>query len=354
MKTLATITGMLLIIPALWGQSPEQDPQELVRTAISLMDGGDPDQALEYLARAKELRPNDLLIDYETAFAYQIKKDHKKVIKITKKLIKQGYPDPKVYQMLGNNYDFAGMPEKAIKTYEAGIKKHPNAGNLYLERGNMDYARENYNQALDFYLEGIEQDPLYPSCYRSSAILIMAGAEKELWGLIYGEVFQNLEVDSRRADYISEVMYKVMQGEITFEETDSTTNIHVGLTGKIVLNLEDMLNGEEFKLPFEAVFEIELMKAMITSNRIDLESLYQIREQFIQIWAEAGHLDEYDIPLFRYQYEIFKAGHFEAYNYYIFRGGDPEGFDQWLLAHKDEFRAFAEYYEEHTIHHFLK
>lgn len=44
---------------------------------------------------------------------------------------------PDAYQMQGNLYDLSGDSVSAINSYADGLYYFPNAGNLYLELGNL-------------------------------------------------------------------------------------------------------------------------------------------------------------------------------------------------------------------------
>src|SRR5690606_21317883 len=130
-----------------------------------------------------------------------------KNIKKTKKLKSA---NSQVYQLSGNCYSFSGKPDKAIKEYEERMKRFPNSGNLYLERGNIYLIQENYKEAVENYETGIEVDPMFPSNYYRLAKLYLHSSNK-LAGLMYGELFMNLERTTDRALEISELLYSTYE-----------------------------------------------------------------------------------------------------------------------------------------------
>jgi tetratricopeptide (TPR) repeat protein len=145
-------------------------------------------------------------VDYETTFACSLDKNHKKAISTCEKMTKHPDVFARVYQMLGNDYDYNLEPGKAIDAYERGMVKFPNSGPLYLERGNMELMKDEFNNALTYYITGIEVDPKHSSNYYRAAKLYLASEDTYL-GLIYGELFMNLERGSQRTIEMSELIY---------------------------------------------------------------------------------------------------------------------------------------------------
>ena len=56
------------------------------RQAIELMDNGDPDQGIVLLRQALTLDPDYWPLTYEMAYAYMVKRDYQKAIKLAKTL----------------------------------------------------------------------------------------------------------------------------------------------------------------------------------------------------------------------------------------------------------------------------
>lgn len=108
----------------LYGQ---HDNKELAvskaKEAIKLEDEeGKFDEAIKLFDEAQKLDPENINYPYEMAYAYSGKKDYKKASNILEKLLSHKDVDGRVYQALGNAYDYQGKPEKAIEAYEKGLK----------------------------------------------------------------------------------------------------------------------------------------------------------------------------------------------------------------------------------------
>lgn len=118
-----------------FGQNNREQVLALQRQAIELMDNGDPDQGIVLLRQALTLDPDYWPLTYEMAYAYMVKRDYQKAIKLAKTLYKYEDCNDLVYQLVGNCYDYLKNPKKALKVYAQGLKRFPDSGALYLEQG---------------------------------------------------------------------------------------------------------------------------------------------------------------------------------------------------------------------------
>lgn len=355
MKQFLTLAITLFVTLQLSAQTPREKALALMDLAIDLMDNGDTKGAREYLEQAKELDPENPSYDYEIAFSYNIDKDYKKVIKTCEKLTKHKNVFPKVYQMLGNAYDYDGNPKKAIKAYERGMKIFPNAGNLYLERGNMDLVQEKYDEALTYYIKGTKVDPMYPSNYYWCTKLYLS-TKNEYLGMIYGELFINLERSSARTAEISELLYNTYNSEITFSgDTSASVSFAsntIYLSDKDVKgkdagdNLLAMLTQVNYGT---TVYEMNMVLSIVGETEINLASLDRIRTKFRENYYSSDNHIEYPNALFEYQKTIQEAGHMEAYNYWALSQGDKDGFQTWLESNEETWEAFLEWFSPNPI-----
>lgn len=355
MKRFLSIAFTLFIGLQIFAQTPRERAQALMDLGIKLMDEGNTKEAIGYLEEAKKLDPDDPSYDYEIAFAYNIDKNYKKVIKVCEGLTKHKNVFPKVYQMLGNAYDYDGNPKKAIKTYERGMNVFPNAGNLYLERGNMELMKEEYNAALEFYIEGTKVEPMYPSNYYWCAKLYLS-TENEYLGMIYGEIFINLERNSGRTVEISELLYNTYKSEITFP-TDTSVSVSFA-SNTINVSSEDLkkknsaenliaqLTRTSYGL---SVYEMTLALSVVSEREVSLESLDRIRTKFRENYYSTEQNVAYPNALFEYQKTIQEAGHMEAYNYWLLSQGDSDGFTTWMEANESKWDDFIDWYSPNPI-----
>ncbi len=346
MKTKMMIAMMCFWAQISFAQTNEEKAIEKTKEAIQLMDNGNIEEALSLLDEAQKLDGGNIFIPYEKAIAHYLKKDYAHSIKILKKLKKHEDVNPQIYQLLGNSYSMNNDRKTAIETYEAGLEKYPNSGILYLERGNMEFFVENYDAALAYYETGIKVDPEFPSNYYWASKIYCSSTE-EVWGVIYGELFMNLERNSKRTVEISKLLFDTYKSEIQFPEEDRMT---ISFSKNSVISLEDLNDPENLKLPFGVgIYETTLMLSVVDEKEINISSLNRIRTNFVKLYFENNHQEKYPNALFDYQKEVAANGHIEAYNHWILMQGDLAGFEHWLEHNEDKWNSFLEWFSENQI-----
>ncbi|MCO5269433.1 MAG: tetratricopeptide repeat protein [Brumimicrobium sp.] len=310
------------------------------------MDNGQLDKSIKLLEEAQKLDPDDINYPYELAYAYYVKKDYKKATKYLEGILNHKDINDRVYQLLGNSYDNLGKSDKAIETYKAGLKQFPNSGNLYLEMGVMQMGKKDYYKALDYYEKGIEVEPKFSSNYYWASKIYCSSTE-EVWGMIYGEIFMNLERNSRRTAEISKLLYDTYKSEIKFI---SDTSFSVSFSKNASINISNLTDSSKMKLPFGiGVYEPTLMLSMLSVKTIDINSLDDIRSTFVDNYFTNGHDETYPNVLFSYQKQVKEAGHIEAYNHWILMKGDEDGFGKWHSENKDKWDNFVNWFGENGL-----
>lgn len=322
---------------SLFGQSNEEKALTQGREAIKIMDEGKYDESIKLLEGSQKLDPDNYIYPYEIAYAYILKKDYQKAIKVLKKVKKLKNINSQVYQMSGNCYSYLGKSKEAIKEYEEGMKYFPNSGNLHLEKGNVFLGQKNYDEAIKNYEKGIKVDPTFPSNYFRLAKLFLNSTDK-LSGLMYGEIFMNLERTTARTQEMSELLFNTYKSSITLGEKESGIDFC-----EIVLDASNLIDSEDLKLPFCAIFGKNFALSIIDEKEINLQSLSSIRRKFIDLFFQEDYKG-YDNVLLRYHKEMIENDHFDSYNYYLFQIANQEEFNSWYKDHEEEFNSFVEWY----------
>ena len=227
-------------------------------------------------------------------------------------------------------------PDRAIKEYDEGLEKFPNAGNLFLEKGNIFLQAKNYDKADESYEKGIAVEPTYPSNYYRLALLFLNSTNK-VPGLIYGEIFMNIERTTPRTQEISDLLFNTYKESITI--TPDSSNLEFC---EIVLTIDD-IEEDGFKLPYCAIFGKHMALSVIDIEKIGLKELSIIRSRFIKTYFESDS-KEYPNILFDYHKKMEEEKVLEAYSYYLFQIGNKAEFDQWLAENEKAYSSFAEWY----------
>lgn len=341
--------GLLLFITAgqiVYGQTTNKE-KALAKgqEAIKLMDNGKLDESIKLLEEAQKLDPDRLDYPYELAYAYYAKEDYKGAVKILEKNKTHKDVTDRLFQLLGNCYDVLGKTDKAFEAYDDGLKIFPNSGMIYLEKGNVYWGKKDYGKALPFYEKGIEVDPKFPSNYYR-ATRIYCGSTEEVWGMIYGEIFMNLERNSKRTAEISKLLYDTYKSEIKFT---SDTSMTVSFCQQMNMNVNSISDPKNIKLPFCMIFEPTLLMSIAFEKSIDINSLDKIRTTFIDNYFNNERDKTYPNVLFSYQKQVKEAGHIEAYNHWILMKGDEDGFDKWQSANKDKWDSFVKWFGDNGL-----
>ncbi len=346
-RTIKTLT--LLLFLALGqiasGQTDKEKALAKGMEAIKLMDSGKMDESIKLLEEARKLDPERLDYPYELAYAYYLKEDYKKAIKLLEEHLDNKDVTERFYQLLGNSYDLQGKTEKAFDAYDAGLKKFPNSGMIYLEKGNVYWNKKEYGKALPFYEKGIEVSPKFPSNYYRAA-RIYCGSTEEVWGLIYGEIFMNLERNSNRTAEISKILFDTYKSEIKFTSDSSMT---VSFCQQMSINVNEISDPKNIKLPFCMIYEPTLLMSIAFEKSIDINSLDRIRSSFVVNYFKSEREKTYPNVLFSYQKQVKDAGHLEAYNHWIVMKGDETGFNKWQSENKEKWDKFIKWFSDNGL-----
>jgi tetratricopeptide (TPR) repeat protein len=312
--------------------------------ALKLMDDGHVPESIKLLEEASVLDPANYSYAYELALAHYMQKEYPTAIALLTPLQARKEASDRVYQLLGNSFDLAGQAPQAVETYQRGLAKFPGSGPLHLEMGNLQLEKKNYAEALNSYEKGIEMAPTFSSNYYRAAKLYLA-SNSELWGMIYGELFMNLERNSERTAEMSKLLFNTYKSEITFPKP----NMASVSFGPNVLDASMMGKGKKFKLPYSMAYESTLAVAVASEHEVTLPSLNTIRTNFVSTYYAMKHDAQYPNVLFDYQRRIGQAGHAEAYNYWLLMKGDEDGFNAWASANPEKWKSFVTWYQSNPL-----
>jgi len=341
-----TFTISFILVAAFCAASLAQTPKETAHEkgvqAVKLEDEGKFDDALKLLDEAQKLDPDNIVYPYEATYCYYSQEQYQKVVDALEKLKDRPDSFDRLYELLGNSYDVLKQSDKAISIYEEGLKKFPNSGVLYLERGTMPLTSKDYNEAIKYFEKGIEVDPKFASNYYWAAKLY-CGSEASMWGMMYGEIFMNLERNSKRTGEISKLLFDTYKKNITFTSSEKTT---ISFNKDNVVKIQD---GGKIKMPYSIIYELTMGIATVGEKAIDLNSIDRIRQNFLKVYNEKGFDKEYPNVLFSYQNQITTANNMEAYDHWLLMKGDDAAFDTWQAANKDKWDSFIKWYAANPL-----
>jgi tetratricopeptide (TPR) repeat protein len=326
-----------------FSQTDKEKAKTLGQDGIKEFDNGNYDKAIELFNEALELDPGNSVYIYEKALSHYAKLDYQQAINLAEPLISSGTGEDVAYQLVGNAYDMIQQPDKAIEIYNNGLKKFPNSGKLYLEMGNVYGKQSKWTEAIGSWEKGVKVEPNYPSNYYQLA-KIFSRTEEEIWALLYGEIFINLERNTDRTYEISKMIYDVYRQTIKISPEKGVESISIT---KNIVDLKTL--SKDSKLPFEGTYELVLaISALNLSKGFNLENLYEMRESLVAGWFEKSATD-FPNALLDWQKKVMDSGHFEAYSYWALQDGNQSEFKKWMKDNEEKFESFAGWMKSNKI-----
>lgn len=288
------------------------------KTAKAFIRKGDYNNAILVLNRALQSEPNNVEYKKDLAFAYYLHREFPKARDVMKPIVESGGADIQSYQIMGMIYKATDELRDAERTYKQAIRKFPESGVLFNDYGELLWAKSDFSEASKYWLRGIQRDRNYPGNYYNAARYYYMTQDK-VWGLIYGEIFLNLESYSKRTPEIKGMLvegYKKL-----FSETDLNKN-------------QD--NKNQF---VKAYLDISKQHAQVVDAGITPDALSALRTRFVLSWYDK----KADMPfrLFDYHRQLARSGMFDAYNQWIFgAASNLPAFQQWTATHSEEYNKF--------------
>lgn len=140
-------------------------------------------------------------------------------------------------------------------------------------------------------------DPRFPSNYYWAS-RIYCNSTEEVWGIIYGEIFLNMERNSGRTVEISKLLFDTYKNEISFT---SDTSMSVSFCQNMIMSVEAFSDPDSLRLPFCMVYEPTLLIALALEKEVDIHALDRTRRIFLEKYHEMGHHVTHPNVLFAYQ-----------------------------------------------------
>ncbi|MBS1493029.1 MAG: tetratricopeptide repeat protein [Bacteroidetes bacterium] len=332
-----------------FSQNDKSEAQNKFAEAIKLVDAGKYSEGLKLFEEVQKLDPSSSAPQYEIALIYYKQKKYEKVIELLEKIKNKSDAEDRYFSLLGNAYDLTDDRDKAFEIYEAGIKKFPKSGPLYLELGVTNMMEKEYDKALQYFEKGIEVAPMHPSNYYWASML-WSTTPNSVWSLIYGEIFLNLERNSNRTEQISKLMFEVYKKGYTFEGNSIKTSF---ASGNIYVSKDEIGKSMIDKLltTYSAlsIFDAGMALAAAGEKKIDINSLNRIRKKFLDTYFEKKDNEKFPNVVFDYQKKVKEAGYLDEYNYWILLDGDKANESEWQSKNEERWDSFLKWFDKNSI-----
>jgi tetratricopeptide (TPR) repeat protein len=320
------IAALLLIAGTVTAQ--DSTVRKAQETAKTFQRKGDFTNAILVLNQALQQNDDNLDLQKDLAFNYYLNRNLVKALEVAKPFQERKDADVQSFQILGMVYKGLEERKEAEKMYKAALKKFPNSGVLYNEYGEMMWSKENFSESMKLWEKGIEVDPNYSGNYYNAAKYYYFSQDK-VWGLVYGEIFVNLESYSKRTPEIKNVL---LEGY------------------KKLFTDGNWTKGQDTKSEFVKAFleEMKTQAAFVAENGVTAETLSAVRTKFIIDWFQKYHT-KFPFRLYEYHQQLLKEGMFDAYNQWLFgTAANLPVYESWTRAHPDEFTKF-DYFQHNRV-----
>ena len=294
-----------------------QDAAELHETARAFMRQGDYSNAILVLNRAIKLDAKDIEIAKDLGLNYYFAKDFNKALDIYKPILDRADADDQCFQIAGDIYLAMDNTKDCEKVYRRGLKQFPKSGALYNELGELLWAQKDYS-AIKQWEKGIESDPGFSKNYYNACKYYYFSTDKT-WGILYGEIFLNIEPSSKFSPEIKNILlesYKKL-----FDDTDS----------------ENEKNNPGKNSFIQAFLQTMNKESGLAASGINAESLTMIRVRFVLDWfTDFGN--KFPFRLFELQRQLLQEGMFDAYNQWIFTAAQNlPAYQNWITVNAAEY-----------------
>ncbi len=285
------------------------------------MRQGDYENASPLLLKALQQDPTNTAIAKDLAFNYYFLRENSKALEIIKPLLEKDEADDQVYQIAGNIYRAMDMLKETEALYKKAIKKFPKNGVLYNEYGEYLSSQQNEN-AINLWEKGIEMDPSYSTNYYNAAKYYYFTTDK-IWGIIYSELFLNIEPVSARTAEVKNILldsYKKLFADTELQKIPKDKN------------------------NFEKAFLQTISKEIPTAaGGLTAETLTMIRTRFIINWFE-NYAGNFPSKLFDLHQQLLREGMFDAYNQWIFGATQNlDAYQKWTASYATEYSEFTNF-----------
>lgn len=294
-----------------------QDAAQLHQTAREFMRQGDYSNAILVLNRAIKLDVKSIEIAKDLGLNYYFAKDFNKALEIYKPILERPDADDQCFQIAGDIYLAMDNTKECEKVYRRGLKQFPQSGALYNELGELLWAQKDYS-AIKQWEKGIETDPGFSKNYYNACKYYYFTTDKT-WGILYGEIFLNIEPGSTLSPEIKNILlesYKKLFADIDLENEKNNPG----------------------KNPFIQAFLQTMNKQNgLAASGINAETLTMIRARFILDWyTDFGN--KYPFKLFELQRQLLQEGMFDAYNQWIFTAAQNlPAYQNWITVNASEY-----------------
>ena len=282
---------LMLFTVTLASAQNNEEARALLQEGVKLNDQGKYAEAIEKYNAALKVDPEYLYADFEIAFTLFASGKGTDGIPYIEKVIRANTNlNAGAYDLLGSIYDKENQTDKAIETYQEGIKTNPTYQRLYYNLGIVYFRTKQYAEAEKSAIEAIKLDPKHASSQRMYA-LVCFHQNKRVNALLGFCSFILLEPSTARSAEAYGNIQHIMQGGV-LKDGNGNTTLSVPMaddkeTGALNLAISmSTISGQSKKLVGMALLEDEL------------KTIFKIAGELSEKKTDKGFFDKYFVDYF--------------------------------------------------------
>ena len=316
------IIALLAFAVMLLQTTSAQAIDSLQALARSQMQAGDFETACKTLDSGLKSQPNNLALLKDQLFANILKRDFVTSLQLGKKLTERPDADVQCYQLLGSTYKELAEYKEGDKMYREAVKKFPTSGVLFSEYGDLLSQNNDASGAISAWEKGIQADVNNNGNYYY-ACKYYVNKDNLLKGLLYGEVFVNIESYTPRTEEIKKVLLQGYKKLLTGNALKKNVSVGKGVTGTVagilLKNITDKIDS------------------------VSVEYLTALRWRFILDWVTTGNTKQFPYRLFDLHKQLVDYKIFDAYNQWLFgNADDTDKYQEWQTNHVDQLAQWMQ------------
>jgi tetratricopeptide (TPR) repeat protein len=353
MKKLLIIVTLVLIIFSNSNANNKKNKEtakKLCQDAMELMNSGKFQDAISLLDSAMKLDPEPLTYPYERALSYFKMAEWDKAVILFDSLRTHPQVNDQVYQMLGNAMEAKKNYDDAISVFNAGLKKFPNSGRLYLCVGSFYFEKDELEKMVYYFLKGTNVEPNFGMNYFNLAQYYKSNSKK-VWALYYYEIFLNLSNNIRKMTDACKSIFKIYI-DIFFGAPSDNLAERVGydFVGKVEVDSIETKERNEFILAYQnTVNKIKIVKLPQEAISLKIMDIINFRISFLNLWFSDKMNEKYPTVLFPYQKKLLDAGYFIPYHYWLLKETNTKEYEEWVNNNKPLFKKFLDWQEKNPL-----
>lgn len=332
--------------------SAQADPQKAddeAGKALDFMDRNLPESAIQAWDKALALMPNYRPYMYEKAVCLTMTKRFDDAIALLAPIYTDTSLKDRGYQLLGACYDERQDTASSRRIYREGLQAYPTSGRLHFEMGQQYYVAFDRTTAHQWWAKGTQADPTYAKNYYWLA-KSFSQTKDLLWGLLYAELFLNLERNTQRTAEMSQLCFEMWNKALKVGDANDPINF----CSDEVLEQPDPRGPNVMAFPVAFEYTMALAASVVTpkdtvTRRLTIEQMVDLRYAFTRAWAKAGLDTTHRNDLLTWNIELQRQGKLKDYLWWLYAYGDKVEMNRFFRKNEQRYDTFLVWFGENGM-----